>query len=95
MIIFALSALQGLAFYMLSGYLVTYLIETIGLDSTTALLSDMVALGFLTVAIPLGGILGDRIGREPMMFAYRVPLLREDERHPDGSAPEATAGRLS
>ena len=67
--IFALSALQGLAFYMLSGYLVTYLIETIGLDSTTALLSNMVALGFLTIAIPLGGLLGDRIGRKPMMFA--------------------------
>jgi len=67
--IFALSALQGLAFYMLSGYLVTYLIETIGLDPTTALLSNMVALGLLTVAIPLGGLLGDRIGRRPMMFA--------------------------
>lgn len=66
--IFFLSALQSLVFYTLSGYLVTYLIETIGLDPTASLLSNMVALGLLTVLIPLGGILGDRIGRRPMMF---------------------------
>lgn len=65
----ALSALQGLTYYMLSGYMVTYLIETIGLGPTTALLSNMVALGLLTVLIPLGGLLGDRVGRRPMMFA--------------------------
>lgn len=66
--IFALSALQGLGFYILSGYMFTYLTETVGLDSTTALLSNMAALALLTLLIPLGGLLSDRVGRRSMMF---------------------------
>ncbi|KQY55498.1 MULTISPECIES: MFS transporter [unclassified Nocardioides] len=72
--VFGLSALNGLAFYLLTAYLVTYLTETVGLARTTALLANFVVLGVVMAVVPLAGLLSDRVGRRPLMAAGAATL---------------------
>ncbi|MFC5508624.1 MFS transporter [Bosea massiliensis] len=60
---FALAALSSLGFYTLTGYFVTYLTVTAGLDRNSALISNSFALLIAFFAMLLGGYLSDRIGR--------------------------------
>jgi len=65
---FAMASLSGLGFYTLTGYFSTYLSEAVGLSSNEALISNSVALMVAFIAMPLGGLLSDHIGRRPTLM---------------------------
>jgi MHS family proline/betaine transporter-like MFS transporter len=65
----ALAALSSLAFYTLSGYMVTYLTSGAQLTTDQALISNGTALFFAFVSFWVGGALSDRFGRKPILFA--------------------------
>lgn len=65
---FAMSSLAGLGFYTLTGYFSTYLRESVGLSSNAALISNSIALTVAFVAMPLGGLISDHIGRRRVMM---------------------------
>jgi len=67
MFAFALASMTGLAFYYLAGYFPTYLQLTAGLPRTSALVANGVAMLGFAVLLPLCGMVGDRIGRRPMI----------------------------
>lgn len=64
---FALAAFSSLGFYTLSGYFVSYLTTTVGLDSNSALISNSVALFVAFLVMILGGRLSDLFGRKPLL----------------------------
>ncbi|MGB3390089.1 MAG: MFS transporter [Pseudaminobacter sp.] len=66
---FALAAFSSLGFYTLSGYFVSYLTATVGLDSNSALISNSVALFVAFLVMILGGRLSDTFGRKPLLLA--------------------------
>lgn len=68
---FALAAFSSLGFYSLSGYFVTYLVET-GLDRTDALLSNGIAMFIAFVSFWIGGEMSDRVGRKPVVLSTIV-----------------------
>ncbi|WKN61054.1 MFS transporter (plasmid) [Rhodococcus opacus] len=70
-----LVAIMGVGGYMIASYLYSYLVKVVGLDSTSALLSNAVAMIAVTVMIPLWGAVSDRIGRKPLMFGGTVALV--------------------
>lgn len=65
---FAMASLSGLGFYTLTGYFSTYLSEAVGLSSGDALISNSIALTVAFIAMPLGGLLSDHIGRRPTLL---------------------------
>lgn len=65
---FVMASLSGLGFYMLTGYFSTYLSEAVGLSSNDSLVSNSIALMVAFVAMPMGGLVSDRIGRRPTMI---------------------------
>lgn len=65
---FALAAFSSLGFYTLSGYFVSYLTTTVGLDSNSALISNSVALFVAFLVMILGGRLSDLFGRKPLLL---------------------------
>ncbi|MCA0199860.1 MAG: MFS transporter [Proteobacteria bacterium] len=71
---FALAAFSSLGFYSLSGYFVTYLVET-GLDRQDALLSNGLAMFIAFVSFWGGGELSDRYGRKPVVLSTIVLSL--------------------
>jgi MFS transporter, MHS family, proline/betaine transporter len=68
---FALAAFSSLGFYSLSGYFVTYLVET-GLGRTDALLSNGIAMFISFLSFWIGGELSDRHGRKPVVLSTIV-----------------------
>jgi len=68
---FALAAFSSLGFYSLSGYFVTYLVET-GLDRQGALISNGIAMFLAFVSFWVGGELSDRFGRKPVIVTTIV-----------------------
>jgi MFS transporter, MHS family, proline/betaine transporter len=66
---------NAVAFYTVSSYLATYLIETIGLDRTPALLSNSLALMVYVLGAPLFGMLSDRVGRKPVLLTGCAGIL--------------------
>lgn len=66
---FALAAFSSLGFYTLSGYFVSYLTTTVGLDSNSALISNSIALFVAFLVMILGGRLSDKYGRKPLLLA--------------------------
>jgi MHS family proline/betaine transporter-like MFS transporter len=66
---FALAAFSSLGFYTLSGYFVSYLTTTVGLDSNSALISNSIALFVAFLVMILGGSLSDKFGRKPLLLA--------------------------
>jgi len=67
-LVFAIASLYGLGTYTLAAYFVTFLVETVGLDETTAILANFSAACMLALLLPFVGMLGDRIGRKPLLF---------------------------
>ncbi|MGW3494866.1 MFS transporter [Streptomyces sp. NPDC001020] len=59
---FSIAAVASLGYYSLTGYFFTYLTVTIEMSESAALLSNSIALTFVTV--PLAAALSDRIGRK-------------------------------
>lgn len=72
--VFALTSLQGLTTYTLLAYFISYLTVTIGLDETTALLSNIPAAAVFAIVMILCGLLGDRVGRKRLLAAGGLGL---------------------
>jgi MFS transporter, MHS family, proline/betaine transporter len=74
-LVFAIASLSALGAYTLGAYFVTYLVETIGLDMSTAILANFAAFFVTVPLVPLVGMLGDRIGRKPLLFIGSVAFI--------------------
>ncbi|MGV0746112.1 MFS transporter [Mycolicibacterium sp. XJ870] len=61
--------LTAMGFYFLSGYFVSYVQTTGDLSRNQSLLANAVAMAFYALLLPVGGIIGDRVGRKPMLIA--------------------------
>jgi MHS family proline/betaine transporter-like MFS transporter len=72
-VIFVL-ALTAMGFYFLSGYFVSYVQTSSELSREAALLANAVAMALYAVLLPIGGIIGDRVGRKPMLIAGSLAL---------------------
>lgn len=66
--------LTAMGFYFLSGYFVAYIETAGGLSGEQSLLTNAAAMLLYAVLLPVGGIVGDRIGRKPMLIAGSVVL---------------------
>lgn len=67
-LIFAIASLSAVGVYTLEAYFVTYLQEIVGFSQTAAILTNFVALFVTVPVVPLVGLLGDRIGRKPLLY---------------------------
>ncbi len=74
-LVFAIASLSALGAYTLGAYFVTYLVETIGLDQSTAILANFAAFFVTVPLVPLVDMLGDRIGRKPLLFIGSVGFV--------------------
>jgi MHS family proline/betaine transporter-like MFS transporter len=52
----------------LLGFMYTYLVKQTGMDPSTALLSNSVAISVFALCMPIGGALSDRYGRRRVLF---------------------------
>jgi metabolite-proton symporter len=70
-----LKVVETAPFYILSTFVISYATNQIGFDKVTAL--NAVTIGTLvsTAAIPLMGLLADRVGRKPLYVAGTVALI--------------------
>lgn len=75
MLVFAIASLSGLGAYTIGTYFVTYLVETIGLTQTTAILANSAAFIVSIPLVPLVGLLGDQIGRKPLLYIGTVGFI--------------------
>lgn len=75
LLLIGVATVNAVAFYTVSSYLSTYLVETVGLDRTTALLSNILALMVYVLGIPFFGLLSDRVGRKPVLLAGCAGIL--------------------
>ena len=73
LLLITIVAVEAVASYTAKTYLPTYLISTIGLSTTTALLSTSVTFVFAACLIPFYAILSDRIGRKPLLIWAPLP----------------------
>lgn len=64
---FALAALSSLGFYTLTGYFTTYLNESVKIDPTISFASNSIAMMIAFIAMPVAGLVSDRVGRKPML----------------------------
>ncbi|MGO1545508.1 MAG: MFS transporter [Gulosibacter sp.] len=64
---FALAALSSLGFYTLTGYFTSYLNEAVQIDSSISFTSNAIAMMIAFIAMPIAGLVSDRIGRKPML----------------------------
>lgn len=91
-------ALTAMGFYFLSGYFVSYVQVTGNLSRESSLLANAVAMAMYALLLPIGGMIGDRVGRKPMLIAgasalavLSVPCFMLVT---SGSLPLAIAGQL-
>lgn len=80
--IFGLTAAPALVFYVWTAFLPTYASITVGFDVSKGLTTGVISLAVFLVALPLCGLLSDRVGRKPMLIGFglffvvaTVPLL--------------------
>lgn len=66
--------LTAMGFYFLSGYFVSYIQVTGELSREQSLLSNAAAMLLYAVLLPIGGIVGDKVGRKPMLIAGSAAL---------------------
>ena len=67
-------ALTAMGFYFLSGYFVSYVQVTGELSREASLAANAVAMALYAVLLPIGGMIGDRVGRKPMLITGAVAL---------------------
>lgn len=75
LIIFTISAGGSLMFYTWLIYLPTHAQVAHGMTPTSTLTASLIAQAIFLVAIIGAGLLGDRIGRRPMIIAFGVAFL--------------------
>ena len=68
-------SLTALSFYIFSTYMTTFLREVVGLDATSVLLSNVLALTAAACLAPVMGVVCDRIGRRRTMFTSVLLLM--------------------
>jgi MHS family proline/betaine transporter-like MFS transporter len=73
-VVFLWCALNGVGFYLMSGYMVAYNTEVLGLTQGNALLSYLVALVVFTIAVTFAGLLVDRFGRKRIAIFAAVGM---------------------
>jgi MHS family proline/betaine transporter-like MFS transporter len=61
--------LTAMGFYFLSGYFVGYVQTTGNLTLQASLVANASAMLFYALLLPVGGIIGDKVGRKPMLIA--------------------------
>ena len=66
--------LTAMGFYFLSAYFVSYVQTTGKLSREQSLMVNAAALALYAVLLPIGGRLGDRLGRKPMLIAGSAAL---------------------
>jgi MHS family proline/betaine transporter-like MFS transporter len=67
-------AVTGLSFYIFSTYMTTFLRTVAGMPADLVLASNVIALLCATALAPVMGLLSDRLGRRPVMFAAVIAL---------------------
>lgn len=67
-------ALTAMGFYFLSGYFVSYVQVTGDLSREASLAANALAMALYAVLLPIGGIIGDRVGRKPMLITGAAAL---------------------
>lgn len=75
LLVFGVASLSALGAYTLSTYLIFYLEKVAGLPGTTALLASSVGFAVTVPLVPLVGLLGDRIGRRPLLVVGAVGFI--------------------
>ena len=70
-----LSVVMGISFYMMFVYAVTWLKTQVHLPASEALDINTVNMAVLLIAIPAGAMIGDRVGRKPVMMAGLIALI--------------------
>lgn len=73
-LLFGWSVTNAVGFYLLSGYMITYMTQHVGLTRSEALTSYIAALLIYTAACPVAGIAADRWGRRPVAIGSTVGL---------------------
>lgn len=66
--------LTAMGFYFLSGYFVSYVQVTGNLSREHSLMANATAMLLYALLLPVGGLIGDRVGRKPMLIAGAVAL---------------------
>lgn len=66
--------LTAMGFYFLSAYFVSYVQTTGNLSREQSLLANAAALALYAVLLPIGGRIGDRVGRKPMLVCGSAAL---------------------
>lgn len=67
-------SITGLSFYMFSTYMTTFLQKVVGMSADVVLASNVVALLFAAGLAPVMGIICDKVGRKPIMYASALLL---------------------
>jgi MHS family proline/betaine transporter-like MFS transporter len=75
LIVLLLMGPSTIAVYLLITYMYTFLVQTVELDTTAALLTNAAATVLVAIIVPFLGALADRIGRRPLMYAGAVWLI--------------------
>lgn len=70
-----LAAVGALGFYTLSGYMVSYLVTSVGLPENQALVTNGFALFIAFMSFWAGGALADRFGRRPVLVALLLTII--------------------
>ncbi|MCF5705234.1 MFS transporter [Pseudomonas syringae] len=65
--VFMVQPVFSVGAYLLLGFMYTFLIQVGKLDSTSALVSNAIAVIVLSALLPLGGLLSDRYGRKRVL----------------------------
>jgi len=66
--------LTAMGFYFLSGYFVSYVQTTGNLSRAESLGLNAAAMLLYAVLLPIGGIIGDKVGRKPMLIVGSAAL---------------------
>ncbi len=66
--------LTAMGFYFLTGYFVSYVQVTGELSREASLGANAVAMAMYALLLPVGGIIGDRVGRKPMLITGAAAL---------------------
>ena len=66
--------LTAMGFYFLSGYFVSYVQVTGKLSREHSLLANAAAMLLYALLLPIGGMIGDKVGRKPMLVAGSAAL---------------------
>jgi MHS family proline/betaine transporter-like MFS transporter len=72
---FGFTIVWTVCFYVLLSYMPTYTQKYVKLSASAALWANTIGLLVLVVAIPLMGILSDRIGRKPLLLACCLAFI--------------------